>query len=460
MSIEDINYLKEHSIKQSYTFLVDSKSRDYYMYPTPSEYRLEFTVPFRHVIGIEVVDVSIPKTMYNIDYNNNRLYYYLAANEADKQVVIVGQDQNGNDLYDKSKFSYVELPPGDYTTTTFIDAMRLLMNRNKINLMIASVDTPAELTNLIYFRSSQPFILDMQQSTMAEVLGFDMFTSSKLSINKSGIRNYEIVANNAKKGFEKLYHSYHNTTGMHTVYAPGMMYLLGNKYIVLKCPEIEQHLYRSLSYSKYNMGLAKIRLNNYGYNDEKTSFLKVPIREFHPIGKLSKMTLRFETNTGDLYDFKGVNHNVVFAIYYYEPKKINVVIPSRLNPDYDPNMVNYLRSQDEQQGESDDSDDDENSLSRDNLQIYKKRELEYNANGIESRNNAIALQRKQLYDSKILQYEKLKQMVYDKTVDSDSDDNHNMNISNKMYNRYNSNDSDNSNNSDDSDDSNDSNESE
>ena len=159
------------------------------------------------------------------------------------------------------------------------------------------------------------------------------------------------------------------------------------------------------------MGLAKIRLDNYGFNDEKTSFLKVPIREFHPIGKLSKMTLRFETNTGDLYDFKGVNHNIVFAIYYYEPKQVNTVIPSKLNPDYDPDFTKYLRSQDEQQGESDDDEDEEVGLSRDNIQLYRKRELEYNSAGIDNRNNMIALQRKQTYDDKILQYQKLQQRV-------------------------------------------------
>ena len=74
MSIEDINYLKANSIKQSYTFLIDSSLRDKSLYPKPSEYTIEFSEPFKNVIGIEVLDVTIPKTMYNIDYNNNKLY--------------------------------------------------------------------------------------------------------------------------------------------------------------------------------------------------------------------------------------------------------------------------------------------------------------------------------------------------------------------------------------------------
>lgn len=394
MSIEDINYLKQNSIKQSYTFLVDSKMRDRRVYPTPSEYVVEFTVPFKNVVGIEVVDVSIPKTMYNIDYTNNKLFFRFAS-----------QIDVNDQVYNKALFTEFELPVGDYITNTFIDKMRIMFLSKNIDLTINSVDTPADLTNLIYFSSSQPFILDMHQSTMAEILGFDMHTSL-LHNGKYTFKTY-----NNDIGLEKLYHSTEVSPGLHRIYAPGMMYLLGNKYIILRCKEIEEHMYRSLSYSKHHLGLAKMRINNYGYNDEKTSFLKVPVREFHPIGKLSRLTLRFETDTGDLYDFKGVNHNMVFAIFYYEPKQENVVRASILNPDYNPNFNNYLYKQDEQEGESDDDADDTNDFSRDDVEIYKKRELEYDKQGIQNKNTMIA------YEYRMNQ---MKTVLYDTNNDTDT----------------------------------------
>ena len=83
MSIEDINYLKDNSIKQNYTFLIDSTDRDRDKFPNPNKYVVEFTVPFKNVIGMEIIDASIPRTMYNIDVENNLLYYYLGANEQD-----------------------------------------------------------------------------------------------------------------------------------------------------------------------------------------------------------------------------------------------------------------------------------------------------------------------------------------------------------------------------------------
>jgi hypothetical protein len=407
MSIEDINYLKQNSIKQSYTFLVDSKARDKKVYPNPSEYAVDFTTPFKNVVGIEVVDVSIPKTMYNIDYNNNKIFFSFGTE------VNVLKDNAGVEYYDKSQFAVLELSPGDYVTKSFIDKMRVTFLAQTTDITVSGVDTPPDLTNLIVFSASRPFILDMHQSTMSETIGFDLFTNSDAKYSAK----YTYKPYNNKDGFEKLYHSVEVAPGIHRIYAPGMMYLLGNKYIVLRCKEIEEHMYRSLSYSKYHLGLAKMRLNNYGYNDEKTSFLKVPIREFHPIGKLSRLTLRFEVDNGELYDFKGVNHNLVFAIFYYEPKQDSKLMGSILNPDYEPNFEKYLYKQEEQEGESDDDIDDTNDFSRDNIDIYKKRELEYSKQGIQNKNDIIALN----YRKKHLQ-ENLRYFVdSDNTVSSDSE---------------------------------------
>jgi len=73
--IEDIGYLKEHSVKESYMFLVDSKERDKTTFPYPEKYKIEFSSPFKHVYSLEVLDASIPRTQYAIDLHNNKLVY-------------------------------------------------------------------------------------------------------------------------------------------------------------------------------------------------------------------------------------------------------------------------------------------------------------------------------------------------------------------------------------------------
>jgi len=641
MSIADINYLKNNSIKQNYTFLIDSTDRDRDKFPNPNKYVVEFTVPFKNVIGMEIIDASIPRTMYNIDVENNLIYYYLGTNEEDNVIkngvtekiacnlikyncsyidsytllensgyIELSNNINiyniyanyvntygnetligGNELgitysfkvkaeaiynYDYSKdntycifsFGYYHLwnqTNTNYTAMTvnvlkkiegelydiqFIigdcsiegdkniianvdlseevhicwtileNKWNIYISNNSLSLNIVqqftvkktiknvfyikkyigrslsapitlnktgnnykgywndgakmyikdfkiynrelktneialcrnntiikgltiwyklydndndtknygeneyinyidifnkiSIDTgdytlktfllnyeekedseigfkkhsePAELTNLIDIYSRLPFILDMERSTIYENLGFDLYNSiNPLYINDR--YQYKSIYNTDRRMY-KMFHSIINTKltkvidniefDKNIITSPGIVYLIGNKYIVLKCPEIEEHLFGSLSYSKYSLGLAKFRVDNVGINSERLAITKLPIREFHPIGKLSRISLRFETNKGLLYDFKGVNHNIVFAIYYYEPKQNKFPEGSILNPEYKMNYIDYQYYQEEIEG---DSDDENEEYSRDNIDDYKKREIDYSNEGI------------------------------------------------------------------------------
>ena len=641
MSIEDINYLKNNSIKQNYTFLIDSTDRDRDKFPNPNKYVVEFTVPFKNVIGMEIIDASIPRTMYNIDIENNLIYYYLGTNEEDNVIkngvtekiacnlikyncsyidsytllensgyIELSNNINiyniyanyvntygnetligGNELgitysfkvkaeaiynYDYSKdntycifsFGYYHLwnqTNTNYTAMT-VNVLKIIEGElydiqfiigdgtiegdkniianvdlseevhicwtileNKWNIYISnnslslnivqqftvkktiknvfyikkyigrslsapitlnktgnnykgywndgakmyikdfkiynrelktneialcrnntiikgltiwyklydndndtknygeneyinyinifnkiSIDTgdytfktfllnyeekedseigfkkhsePAELTNLIDIYSRLPFILDMERSTIYENLGFDLYNSiNPLYINDR--YQYKSIYNTDRRMY-KMFHSIINTKltkvidniefDKNIITSPGIVYLIGNKYIVLKCPEIEEHLFGSLSYSKYSLGLAKFRVDNAGINSERLAITKLPIREFHPIGKLSRISLRFETNKGLLYDFKGVNHNIVFAIYYYEPKQNKFPEGSILNPEYKMNYIDYQYYEEEIDG---DSDDENEEYSRDNIDDYKKREIDYSNEGI------------------------------------------------------------------------------
>ena len=644
MSIEDINYLKNNSIKQNYTFLIDSVDRDRSRYPNPNKYTIDFTVPFKNVIGMEIIDSSIPRTMYNIDYENNELYYYIGKNMDDINIVegvkeelnntdlskrcsfnsgyaVIGKDEyleltnnihlyniynsggiggknigisfsfkikvlqdnntdnenikyyifnfgyyhlhlnntqrdkySGilvyikktiNNLYDMyftigyedespdstyiinninltienhicwsitsdnkwvinistktEKFEkannkpinnvfYTEKNIGRKFISTFYDATKLtkityvngwddtiklymrdfkiynkVLDNNDIllcrsntidldnlpiwyklysnsnedslynngfnrfinykdmfgKLLIKEGDytlktllyyfdrydeyeigikkhsEPAEMSNLIDIYCRHPFILDMQRSTIYENLGFDLLANSiPEHIN---IRYEYKDIYNSNSFMTKMFHSVKNLDNikiipskgvydMYKVTPPGVIYLIGNKYILLRCPEIEEHIFGSLSYTKYSLGLAKFRIDNIGINTERLVITKLPIREFHPIGKLSRLSLRFETNKGTLYDFKGVNHNIIFAIYYYEPTQKKLPQNSILNPQYRMNYMEYKYYQEEIEGESDDEDNDEiEDYSRDNLDNYINKEIEYSNEGIQQK---------------------------------------------------------------------------
>ena len=640
MSIEDINYMKENSIKQAYTFIIDSSDRDRNMYPNPNNYVVNFSTPFKNIIGMEIIDASIPRAMYTIDVDNNELYYYI-GNDVDDEIITDGIqisnsadlmlrngaaianssnlqlsgggyailsnsiniyniyranalatsaaavaknstiggttlgltfnlsvkltiadnnvkcniidfsynhaytinnifnniniqiekdpqedaavdlyiltftigtriidipiynfdittnylniywsilnrtwyigtfDENSNVIsYDvfnncdeiknvfytrkyigkkyeaesnwnnsnilllkdfkiynvamassnvmidtinltrppatlpiwykmkdstedntiindgynssidyKDVFKYIYISPGDYTFKTFITKYNELTQNNDLEIMFSETTTPPELSNLIDIFTKAPLIVDMKRTTLSENLGFDLYPTANnedryISKSPPSLTTDSVLAKMFYSRLNKDYKPNVSTNNKWIITSPGIVYFIGNKYIIMRCPEIEEHLYRSLSYSKYTLGLAKFRVDSVGINSEKLTITKIPVREFHPIGKLSRMTLRFETNKGSLYDFKGINHNIIFAIFYYEPIQKNVPTRSILNPEYKMNYIDYLYKQEEIEGDSDDDEDNNEDYSRDNIDDYKTKEKQYSENGV------------------------------------------------------------------------------
>jgi hypothetical protein len=636
MSIEDINYMKDNCIKQAYTFIIDSSDRDRNIYPNPNNYVIDFSTPFKNVIGMEIIDASIPRAMYTVDVDNNEIYYYagrdnsideiadeIIANgmqtsnyanlklsnsgakiEVDKNSIYTSNllienngyailnnsiniyniynnenniggnskgitfnikfnptivqenitfsiinfsynhtyfidDNNpiynnikfditkigannfkliftigetiiniplpfiqGNDkyinlywaisdnkwcinyicnpstsvdgqtynitntiynvfyttkyigkgwvesnnlrikhfkiyntymtkedviteltnntvspfsnnlpiMYDmqaennkevsnkgynstinyKDIFKKITIKPMDYNFNTFIIKYDELIKNNDIEFRFNETTSPPSLSNLIDIISKAPLIIDMKRSTLAENLGFDLYPTENNDryIYKNNYPSNSEMDKMFQSRERKVNDEYYNdeiliNNGKYIITSPGMVYFIGNKYIIMRCPEIEEHLYRSLSYSKYSLGLAKFRVDSIGINSEKLSITKIPVREFHPIGKLARLTLKFETNKGLLYDFKGINHNIIFAIFYYEPIQKNIPTNSILNPSYKMNYIDYQYKQEEIEGDStDDDNDDTEDFSRDNIDEYKIKENLYNERGV------------------------------------------------------------------------------
>lgn len=290
-------------------------------------------------------------------------------------------------------FKKVVIAPGDYTFRTFITKYNELIKYEDMEIMFKETTTPPELSNLIDIYSRSPLILDMKRSTLAENLGFDLYptmNNEDLYVSKPVTNTLSVIAKMFYSRFNKEYASNasnviadKNEDDIYIITSPGIVYFIGNKYIIMRCPEIEEHLYRSLSYSKNALGLAKFRVDSIGINSEKLTITKIPVREFHPIGKLSRMSLRFETSKGTLYDFKGLNHNIIFAIFYYEPTQKNIPTNSILNPEYKMNYLDYLYKQEEIEGDSDDDNEDSEDFSRDNIDDYKTKENLYSEKGVQ-----------------------------------------------------------------------------
>ena len=372
MSIEDIDFLRKNSTVESHLFLVDSKKRNTLLYPYPNNYVITFNIPFKNVIGIEVIEANIPRTMYNIDKYNNTISYYIASSINEYNGIInngLGLSENTN----MDIFKIMEMPVGNYTIQTFIPTFNAQMIHQSLiaenyiyePIQINSLTNPPELSNKIIFTCKNPFILNMNLSTIADTLGCNLnIEKSNDGISYKYFNNYE-----GNLSLLKLYHSkYNDSTGLYEIISPGIFFFIGEKYIIVRSPEIEEHAFGSLGYNNFNQGIAKFKVGGVGFNDDKVELTKLPIREFHPIGKLAKLTFKFETGNGNLYDFKGVNHTITYVIKYLKPRLLDMKdFKSILNPNYKNNFNEYRYTNEDQQYEDEEN---KNEYSRDD--IYNK----------------------------------------------------------------------------------------
>ena len=158
MSIEDINYMKANSIRQAYTFIIDSTDRDRSMYPNPNNYVVNFSTPFKNIIGMEIIDASIPRAMYTIDVDNNEIYYYVG-------------DDTGDDIIEKGVQIYnnanLVLKNWNYTSNLSITGSNI-SNTSNISIAGSNVDT-SFTTPTIPSTPSTPAIPGITYNTTSNV---------------------------------------------------------------------------------------------------------------------------------------------------------------------------------------------------------------------------------------------------------------------------------------------------
>lgn len=141
-------------------------------------------------------------------------------------------------------------------------------------------------------------------------------------------------------------------TPVYSLISPCMYNLIGERYIMLKCKEVEENNTTQRTFhtrdenddvteSQLVNGIAKFKLGVTGYQDERFDYNSIPSLDFHPIGRLSCLTFRFEKANGELYDFKGINHTLTLLLEYFEPKIDNYsrLCMNHLNPQYQAYMT-------------------------------------------------------------------------------------------------------------------------
>lgn len=233
-----------------------------------------------------------------------------------------------------------------------------------------------------YTSQNVRFYINLTQTQVASALGFASKAPTKgQKLLYSDVTNWprggEFIISTIDDGGSKI------------IVSPGVANLNGLSYVILRCPEIESHMYNSFSYSKNCPGIGMFKLGSlnqiFNVRFDFVNFIKKP---FHPIGRLPKITLRFETTDGDPYDFKGVDHHMLLSVKFYVPRPKEPQHRYILNPNYNPNfleyMINDMNVDDEQDDEAKEWDrtlDDKQTVLRRKYErlIHEQNEYDYSS---------------------------------------------------------------------------------
>lgn len=489
--IDDVDYLLENSEKDSMVIYVDSSLRNKLYYPNANEYTIQFDQPFKNVYGFEVIDGSIPNTMYNIDIYNNDMYlttvvkstaslvpintvlmftevhtastFITMFNQDEENYIAIGSEANlsvlvanvvltnvsknyavfykasidGSNIVQQRKqtkeeyyfFKYnnksyaVEktgnvqlvsiLEAGEYYidlatmtvyyyTVTYIDpftfnniksggAYMAIVNNYRRSLAVGNYDiltvtndlsdivnplavdiepttSPPKKEGKMMFSSAHYVVLNAAKGGIIESLGFDTYPPS--SETTTNYKSYTIGSNYMVYGGVTDPTS---TSLRYRIISPGLINLLGERFCILRIKELEDHLFGSYSYMNFTpgIGMFKMAAGQGGITNLRFDYTSLVRKPFHPIGKVDKLTLRFETAKKYLYDFKGVNHQLMFIIKFLVPSKKEKFTKSILNPNYDPNIMDYM-SKHKSIEYAEDSDDEEEFDEDEYYKMYKK----------------------------------------------------------------------------------------
>lgn len=460
---------------QAYQMLVDSRNRDTVAYPSAAEYVVDLSdTPFRHVVGVNLLAGSVPRTAYAIDNGYNAFALALGAPP-----------------YSPGNVVTVLVDPGDYNVPQLCSQLNAqLASANLATVAASPLTNPAEISNRLAFDSPEPFALFLDRQTLGGKIGFgaavaaadvaaglyaatpawtatrfqdanvyvavqqastaadaafvgpvpwqttialqanvvysQRFTplaagvpeTASLSIvgnatvsasvtigaaNAAPIalgsapgastdpsapvvvplagsiaiqptdvaflsfqvsapcdlyvdasalppdpNNAILVAGNVQTASSSACATLYVRYTGYRVTAPGVVDLTGDRFLLVRCPEVESYMYggdRRASASTHP-GIGMLTLGTYGYAETRLDFFTSQPRTLKvPIARLSKMTIQLQSQNGNAYPTRGCDHTLLVNVRFLVPKPAPALAApaSILAPGYSPDAWEYAR---------------------------------------------------------------------------------------------------------------------
>lgn len=246
------------------------------------------------------------------------------------------------------------MPPGFYSA----DSFALMLPRATRDVLNATFDDPDILNRsrtIGNLTSKLTFVRGT--GTGSENIANGFYPASNTIIPGNGIRGAPFILCQRKSTISPLvgmnylpflFSMYDPITGTYSATPTGVAAFNEMPYIIFRCTEVEEHMYRHGVHGRAGLGMIKLVAPN-ALNIARINFVNFIRRPFHPI-TIRRLTIRLEDSRGNLFDFNGGNNVITLRISRYSPSRTASIIAndrngiprSITNPDYDSDVLAYM----------------------------------------------------------------------------------------------------------------------
>jgi hypothetical protein len=111
---------KNCSTKNTTFLLIDSRDRDLSLYPNNNEFTIKLDEPIRDVCEIELISANMPINSYNINDNNNRIYFIRTLDDSTNFNLINNLYSTDRLTINRAKVFYILITPNMYDIPSLI----------------------------------------------------------------------------------------------------------------------------------------------------------------------------------------------------------------------------------------------------------------------------------------------------------------------------------------------------
>ena len=267
-----------------YNMVVDSRDRNHDLFPNPNNYHIEIDNELRDILAIELISAELPAVQYNINENNNLLYF----------------NEGGDSMI-------AEIAIGQY---------------DDINVLSTAIQTALNST----IGSSGDYSVSVSSLTRKFTLskGSGTFNLEFLGDNETFVHDQTRTVYKEKNIGPVIGFSRRDLTGLLSYTGDNQYNINGETYILMYIKELENM--ESVSGNKtIHDSFTKINIGDKSSNNIK---FYTQLNEYisrvtftPPLMKLSQMIIKFYNYDGSYYDFGGREHSLFFKIETFNQPK-------------------------------------------------------------------------------------------------------------------------------------------